>query len=118
MQTLFQSAQRQLFFRNSFLIPQDFYNIITKIKDLVFNPKSSQIVYYAFKYDLSQFSTSDKAKIENKTLRQLISSIRENPALYTRLVFELLTNNESDLNALGFNTYSIKEGYLEIKNNN
>ena len=102
---------------------QDFYNIITRIKDLVFNPKSSQIVYYDFKYNLSQFSDSDKAKIENKTLRQLISSIRENPALYTRLVFELLTNNESDLNALGFNTdekdriYSLYKGIFATKGN-
>lgn len=85
---------------------QDFYHIITKIKDLGFNSIAANLKYDSVnnKYEsmFNSLSSVDKALVEGKSLRQLISKIRENPALYSRLVFECLVRNETDLDILGF----------------
>lgn len=106
---------------------QDFYHIITKIKDLGFNPNAINIVYndYSSKYTkmFDSMSSVDQALINGKTLRQLISKIRENPALYSRLVFECLVNSETDLDTLGFTEddkhklYSLYKGIFATNGN-
>lgn len=84
---------------------QDFYNIISKIKDAIYSPISSKIIYNNLDYPgfYKVFKNEqDRQTVYGNSLRQLISKIRSNPTLYTRLIFEGLANNESDLNRLGF----------------
>lgn len=106
---------------------QDFYHIITKIKDLGFNAYAANLVYDSTnnKYEkmFNSLSSVDAALIKGKTLRQLISKIRENPALYSRLVFECLVRNETDLRTLGFTEddkhklYSLYKGIFATNGN-
>ena len=106
---------------------QDFYHIITKIKDLGFNPIAANLIYDSInnKYEkmFNSLSSVDAALINGKTLRQLISKIRENPALYSRIVFECLVRNETDLNTLDFTEddkhklYSLYKGIFATNGN-
>ena len=106
---------------------QDFYHIITKIKDLGFNVNAANLIYddtnNNYEKMFNSLSSVDAALINGKTLRQLISKIRENPALYSRLVFECLVKNETDLNTLGFTEddkhklYSLYKGIFATNGN-
>lgn len=106
---------------------QDFYHIITKIKDLGFNANAANLVYDStnnnYEKMFNSLSSVDTALIKGKTLRQLISKIRENPALYSRLVFECLVRNETDLKTLDFTEddkhklYSLYKGIFATNGN-
>ena len=84
----------------------DFYRVATKIKESVFNKKTAQIRYNTLNPVYSKIKDSltetERNAVENKTLKDLICNIRENPNLYSRLVFEVLVNDESTLKELGF----------------
>lgn len=78
-----------------FITFEDFCRIIVKVKDLSLNNKSKEIIINEMTFpslfgeesDLSKF---EQDAINNKSLRQIINYIRNNPQLYSRLAFRIL----------------------------
>jgi hypothetical protein len=69
---------------NKFIKFEDFYRVITKIKDLAIDPKTSEIIInrtdYPFLFeDGSDLTLSEQELIENKSLRTIINNIRTSP---------------------------------------
>lgn len=105
----------------------DFYRISTKIKESVYNKKTSQVIYNSlnntFNKIFDQLTETEVKALKNKTLKDLICNIRENPNLYSRLVFEVLANDESTARELGFLDsdldiiYSLHKGIFSSQGN-
>ena len=81
----------------SYITSEDFFTVIAKIKNLVYNPKvwndqislNDNVGRYYQKY------------VQEKSLGSVITSIRTNPQIYSKLVFQLLTNH-GRMDNLGF----------------
>ena len=97
---------------------EDFYRVLTKIKELAYNPETSRISYNILSPEVKEMPLIDKNRVAGKTLREIINSIRENPQVYGRLTFQLLT--PSTMEKLGFNSeeqdkvWSIYKGIFDL----
>lgn len=107
---------------NKFIKFEDFYRVITKIKDLAIDPKAAEIIInrtdYPFLFeDGSDLTLEEQELIENKSLRTIINNIRTSPQLYTRLAVRMLIQGDN-MKTLGFNeeerdkTWSIYKGFF------
>lgn len=114
---------------------EDFYRMITKMKDLAIDPMAKEIIFndrdYASLFtDNSDLTKQEQDLIRNKSLRTIINNIRINPQVYTRLAMRLLTHQErnskgevkiSVMRKLGYTaeemdkTYSIYKGFFSNK---
>ena len=84
--------------RDQFIKFQDFQHIVAKIKDIVYNPIASNILFdKQFEDDhknlWDSLSNETQQFLKDKSLRQAINYIRLNPRKYTHSIFELLTND-------------------------
>ena len=107
----------------------DFYQIITKLKDSVYNPVTSDITFRRLDDRYQKLSNSKLLTqheldiIQGKSLKDLICSIRENPALYSKLLFTAIINDEDALTKLNFTDedlnkmYSLYKGIFAPKSN-
>lgn len=107
---------------DKFIKFEDFYRMVTKIKDLSLNPESRKIIINEFDYpylfgENSEFSIQEQNLIRNKSLRSIINNIRINPQVYTRLAVRLLVQGDM-MKTLGYTeeerdkTYSIYKGFF------
>jgi hypothetical protein len=74
---------------------EDFYRMITKMKDLALNPEARKIIVNRRNYPFlfgpdSDLSLDEQRLIENQSLRSLINNIRLNPQIYSRLAMRVL----------------------------
>lgn len=99
---------------------EDFYRMITKMKDLALNPEARRIIVNRRNYPFlfgpdSDLSLDEQRLIENQSLRSLINNIRLNPQIYSRLAMRVLVQG-NNMNTLGYNqeernkTYSVYKG--------
>lgn len=107
----------------------DFYQIITKLKDSVYNPATSDITFSKLYDRYQKLSNSELLTqheldlIQGKSLKDLICSIRENPALYSKLLFTAIINDKDALTKLNFTDedlnkmYSLYKGIFAPKGN-
>lgn len=107
----------------------DFYQIITKLKDSVYNPVTSDITFKRLDDRYQKLSNSklltqhELDLIQGKSLKDLICSIRENPALYSKLLFTAIINDKDALTKLNFTDedlnkmYSLYKGIFAPKGN-
>lgn len=107
---------------NKFIKFEDFYRMITKMKDLAIDPRSRNIIVnrrqFPFLFDESSDLTLEEQQlIENKSLRSIINNIRINPQVYTRLAMRMLVQGNT-METLGYTeeekdkTYSIYKGFF------
>ena len=114
---------------------EDFYRMITKMKDLAIDPMAKEIIFNDRDYsslfaDNSDLTKQEQDLIRNKSLRTIINNIRMNPQVYTRLAMRLLTHQEKNskgevkisvMRKLGYTaeemdkTYSIYKGFFSNK---
>lgn len=99
----------------------DFYQIITKLKDSVYNPVTSEITFsrldsrYKNLSDSGLLTRHELDLIQGKTLKDLICSIRENPALYSKLLFTAIINDKDTLVRLNFTDEDLNKMYSLYK---
>ena len=99
----------------------DFYQIITKLKDSVYNPVTSNITFSRLDPRYRNLSNSglltqhELDLIQGKTLKDLICSIRENPALYSKLLFTVIINDKDTLVRLNFTDEDLNKMYSLYK---
>ncbi len=99
----------------------DFYQIITKLKDSVYNPVTSDITFRRLYDRYQKLSNSDLLTqheldlIQGKSLKDLICSIRENPALYSKLLFTAIINDKDALVKLNFTDEDLNKMYSLYK---
>ena len=99
---------------------EDFYRMITKMKDLTINPEARKIIINRRDYPFlfgpnSDLSLNEQRLIENQSLRSIINNMRLNPQVYARLAMRVLVQGDN-MHTLGYNqeernkTYSIYRG--------
>lgn len=99
----------------------DFYQIITKLKDSVYNPVTSEITFRRLDNRYQNLSNSglltqhELDLIQGKSLKDLICSIRENPALYSKLLFTAIINDKDTLVRLNFTDEDLNKMYSLYK---
>lgn len=99
----------------------DFYQIITKLKDSVYNPETSDITFmrlydrYQKLSDSGLLTQHELDIIQGKSLKDLICSIRENPALYSKLLFTAIINDKDALVKLNFTDEDLNKMYSLYK---
>lgn len=99
----------------------DFYQIITKLKDSVYNPITSNITFSRLDLRYKNLSNSglltqhELDLIQGKSLKDLICSIRENPALYSKLLFTAIINDKDTLVKLNFTDEDLNKMYSLYK---
>ena len=99
----------------------DFYQIITKLKDSVYNPVTSNITFsrldsrYKNLSDSGLLTQHELDIIQGKSLKDLICSIRENPALYSKLLFTAIINDKDALVKLNFTDEDLNKMYSLYK---
>ena len=99
----------------------DFYQIITKLKDSVYNPVTSNITFSRLDFRYKNLSDSGLLTqheldiIQGKSLKDLICSIRENPALYSKLLFTAIINDKDTLVRLNFTDEDLNKMYSLYK---
>lgn len=99
----------------------DFYQIITKLKESVYNPITSTITFsrldsrYKNLSDSGLLTQHELDLIQGKTLKDLICSIRENPALYSKLLFTAIINDKDTLVRLNFTDEDLNKMYSLYK---
>lgn len=99
----------------------DFYQIITKLKDSVYNPVTSDITFsrldsrYKNLSDSGLLTQHELDIIQGKSLKDLICSIRENPALYSKLLFTAIINDKDTLVRLNFTDEDLNKMYSLYK---
>lgn len=99
----------------------DFYQIITKLKDSVYNPVTSDITFRRLDNRYQNLSNSGLLNqheldlIQGKSLKDLICSIRENPALYSKLLFTAIINDKDTLVRLNFTDEDLNKMYSLYK---
>lgn len=99
----------------------DFYQIITKLKEAVYNPVTSEIKFSRLDLRYKQLSDSGLLTqheldiIQGKSLKDLICSIRENPALYSKLLFTAIINDKDTLTKLNFTDEDLNKMYSLYK---
>lgn len=101
---------------------EDFYRMITKLKDLSIDPKTKNIIINNIDYPYlfgpnSDLSKQEQDLIENKSLRTIINNIRMNPQVYARLAMRLLVQGDI-MDTLNYTeeekdkTWSIYKGFF------
>lgn len=99
----------------------DFYQIITKLKESVYNPETSNITFRRLDDRYQNLSNSglltqhELDLIQGKSLKDLICSIRENPALYSKLLFIAIINDKDALTKLNFTDEDLNKMYSLYK---
>lgn len=99
----------------------DFYQIITKLKDSVYNSVTSDITFrrlydrYQNLSDSGLLTQHELDLIQGKSLKDLICSIRENPALYSKLLFTAIINDKDALVKLNFTDEDLNKMYSLYK---
>lgn len=99
----------------------DFYQIITKLKDSVYNPVTSDITFrrldnrYQNLFNSGLLTQHELDLIQGKSLKDLICSIRENPALYSKLLFTAIINDKDTLVRLNFTDEDLNKMYSLYK---
>lgn len=99
----------------------DFYQIITKLKDSVYNPVTSDITFrrldnrYQNLYNSGLLTQHELDLVQGKSLKDLICSIRENPALYSKLLFTAIINDKDTLVRLNFTYEDLNKMYSLYK---
>lgn len=99
----------------------DFYQIITKLKESVYNPITSDITFRRLDNIYQNLSNSglltqhELDLIQGKSLKDLICSIRENPALYSKLLFTAIINDKDTLVRLNFTDEDLNKMYSLYK---
>lgn len=99
----------------------DFYQIITKLKDSVYSPITSTITFSRLDLRYRNLSNSGLLTqheldiIQGKSLKDLICSIRENPALYSKLLFTAIINDKDTLVKLNFTDEDLNKMYSLYK---
>ena len=99
----------------------DFYQIITKLKESVYNPITSDITFRRLDNRYQNLSNSGLLNqheldlIQGKSLKDLICSIRENPALYSKLLFTAIINDKDTLVRLNFTDEDLNKMYSLYK---
>lgn len=99
----------------------DFYQIITKLKDSVYSPITSNITFSRLDLRYRNLSNSGLLTqheldiIQGKSLKDLICSIRENPALYSKLLFTAIINDKDTLVKLNFTDEDLNKMYSLYK---
>ena len=99
----------------------DFYQIITKLKDSVYNPVTSEITFRRLDNRYQNLSNSglltphELDLIQGKSLKDLICIIRENPALYSKLLFTAIINDKDTLVRLNFTDEDLNKMYSLYK---
>lgn len=99
----------------------DFYQIITKLKESVYNPITSNITFSRLDLRYRNLSNSGLLTqheldiIQGKSLKDLICSIRENPALYSKLLFTAIINDKDTLVKLNFTDEDLNKMYSLYK---
>ena len=99
----------------------DFYQIITKLKEAVYNPVTSEIKFsrldlrYKWLSDSGLLTPHELAIIQGKSLKDLICNIRENPALYSKLLFTAIINDKDTLTKLNFTDEDLNKMYSLYK---
>lgn len=107
---------------NKFIKFEDFYRMITKMKDLAIDPKSREFIIsrrtFPWLFDEnSDLTEQEQQLIENKPLRSVINNIRINPQVYTRLAMRMLIQDDT-MKTLGYSeeerdkTWSIYKGFF------
>ncbi len=80
----------------NFIKFEDFYRIITKIKDLALDPITSEIVLSSTqplgKSIREQLSKRDWELVKDRPLRWVINNIRTNPQKFTRLTLQIINS--------------------------
>lgn len=101
---------------------EDFYRMITRMKDLVLKKESDEKLYYlTHRYLFEDLSLNERKLIEGKSLKEIINKIQDNSQLYTRLALRILIQGDTMKN-LGYSqeeidkTYSIYRGLFDPKN--
>lgn len=103
---------------------EDFYRMITKMKDLVLDPRTKEDEFIFREENFGELfgndsvlSKQEQDLIRNRSLRTIINNIRMNPQVYTRLAMHLLCQKNLMKN-LGYTeeeidkTYSIYKGFF------
>lgn len=81
---------------------EDFYRIVTKIKDLALDPRTSDIYLNPSDPKYSELFLDEDSKLfAFKSLRQVINSLITDPQKYSRLVFKIF-NSGTIMNELDF----------------
>lgn len=99
----------------------DFYQIITKLKESVYNPVTSDITFrrldnrYQNLFNSGLLTQHELDLIQGKSLKDLICSIRENPALYSKLLFTAIINDKDTLVRLNFTDEDLNKMYSLYK---
>lgn len=78
-----------------FLNFSDFQHIIAKIKDLVYNPMTEQVIFDStFKERYPNLYNQLPEEIKGRSLKAFINRIRRNPKKYLNNIFDILANND------------------------
>lgn len=99
----------------------DFYQIITKLKESIYNPITSKVTFsrlddrYKKLKNSNLLSEHELSLIEGKTLKDLICNIRENPALYSKLAITAIINDKDTLTSLNFTDEDLNKLYSLYK---
>ena len=112
---------------------EDFYRVITKLKDAIYQPNAALRVddiqgIYGEGY--VSLTPEEKQLVQGQSLRQLINKIRLNPQVYGKLVFKIIVKSANSdatgsqtISNLGFSNqdiskvWSIYKGFFEDDNN-
>lgn len=110
---------------------EDFYRVITKLKDAIYQPNAALRVddiqgIYGEGY--VSLTPEEKQLVQRQSLRQLINKIRLNPQVYGKLVFKIIVKSANSdaqvISNLGFSNqdiskvWSIYKGFFEDDNDN
>jgi len=117
-----QDGDKQLYLRF-----EDFYRVVTKLKDAVYQKEASQQIEdtSVFGNAFYELTPDEQALVKGKTLSQIINSIRRNPQEYGRLAFRVIMASANEdrgiqtLKSLGFTDqdidrfWSIYKGFFD-----
>ena len=120
--------------RQLYLKFEDFYRVITKLKDAIYQPNAAirvDDIQSIYGEGYSSLTKEEQQLVQGLSLRQLINKIRLNPQVYGRLVFKIIANSANadatgaqTISDLGFSNqdisklWSIYKGFFEINKDN
>ena len=115
--------------RQLYLKFEDFYRVITKLKDAIYTQNAAlrvDNVQGIYGEGYASLTEKEQQLVEGQSLRQLINKIRLNPQVYGKLVFKIIVKSaKSDtqvISDLGFSNqdvsklWSIYKGFFEDDN--
>lgn len=81
----------------------NFQHLIAKIKDLVYNPEASKIVFDKnFKKSNKNLYNKLPEEVKDLTLSTLINIVRRNPRRYLHTIFDILSNDNFKIHILHY----------------